>query len=1304
MKPQLLLLAILLAISLSVSAQVSVSTDGSLPDNSAMLDVKSTSKGMLIPRVSLTGINVSVPIASPAVGLLVYNTADAGTPPNNVFKGFYYWNGIRWISVAMPQGISNGDMLYWDGTQWVLVPAGDPSQILRLCDSVPTWGPCIPSITTTPITNVTPTSVVSGGNITNDGGEAVTARGVCWNTAGGPTTYDSYIDDGSGTGAFASDVTGLSSGIIYSLRAYATNSVGTAYGNEIVFCTDGSDSQSCAGIPTFTYGGQIYNTVRIGTQCWMRENLNYGNMINGSLAQTDNQVVEKYCYDNDPTACPRFGALYQWDELMNYSTQEGTQGICPSGWHIPSDGEFCTLVTYLDPNVICEYMTSWTGTNGGGKMKETGTTHWFSPNGGATNSSGFTGFGGGYSYNGVFSFIMSAGHWWTSTTYSSTHGLWQLRYNDALIGYYRHPAQYGFSVRCIKAPLPVVTTSAVIDITPISATGGGEVISDGESPVIDYGVCWNTTGAPTLGDTYNNAELNYNTFSCQINDLVPNTTYYVRAFATTANGTGYGNQVSFTTPEEPIPVTAWELAGNSGTNQWTNFIGTTDFRPLIFRTNNTISGQIDPSLWNTALGYQSFITNDGGTNNSSFGYMSLSGNTTGAFNTAGGSSAMAQNSKGLWNTAYGAQALMTNSTGGNNTAIGSDALFNNANGISNVALGNGAGYYETGSNKLFIDNQARANEADGRGKALVYGVFDANPANQRLTLNANVGIGTLSPTNRLHIVSEDNPLRLEGLQTTTNSDVLVVDADGVVSKRIGNFNLGWSLTGNSGTDPSTDFIGTTDNKPLKFRVNNYSSGIIDPFSFNTALGHLSLSSNISGEYNSGFGYYALNANSTGTRNTAIGFGTLLLNTEGSWNTAIGSGALLYNLTGGNNTAIGAGSLEANIEGFENSAIGIRSMYTQQTGNNNTALGTDALYSNSSGSMNVALGNAAGYYETGSNKLFIDNQQRADEADGKEKALVYGMFDPDPANQQLTLNANVGINTTTPDPSAALDVSSLTKGLLLPRMTEAQINAISNPADGLLVYCTDCSINSNTGTMAIYIAGLWRSYNVTNCISHPLSPSEGIHVPSYTQIVWNWDTVSGATGYKWNNSNDYATATDMGSTTSKTETGLTCNAAFTRYVWAYNICGFSGPGNLSASTLDSALTYPGSTHTVCDCVNLGGVVFTVLENGNSYTLCKISNTTSPSGWTQASHWQRYNNRGGNGDWCGHHLGTLPLYFSNQSGYAYYGDGTAPCLHGSPCDACQEFWHDMSGNILELHCVENPSSFPTTGTVRQEIGCK
>ena len=188
----------------------------------------------------------------------------------------------------------------------------------------------------------------------------------------------------------------------------------------------------------------------------------------------------------------------------------------------------------------------------------------------------------------------------------------------------------------------------------------------------------------------------------------------------------------------------------------------------------------------------------------------------------------------------------------------------------------------------------------------------------------------------------------------------------------------WNLTGNSGTNPATNFIGTTDAQPLRFRVNNTWAGEIHPSSGNVflglgagnintigqaniAIGEHSLFANTSGYNNTANGYYILSSNTTGANNTASGYQALFNNTTGDNNTAIGVLALYTNTTGVNNTANGKQALEGNTTGNNNTAHGYLALSTNSTGNNNTANGTQALNSNTAGNFNTATVSACSIF-------------------------------------------------------------------------------------------------------------------------------------------------------------------------------------------------------------------------------------------------------------------------------------------------------------------------------------------------------
>jgi len=274
-----------------------------------------------------------------------------------------------------------------------------------------------PTVTTTTITNITQTTATGGGNVTSQGSSLVTARGVCWSTSSNPTISDPHTTDGSGTGSFTSNITGLTANTPYYVRAYATNSAGTSYGSQVSFTTTGSSAgEPCPGMPTITDSrdGQVYPTVQIGSQCWLQKNMNYS-------------TGNSWCYDNNSSNCNTYGRLYDF--------HTAALGACPSGWHLPSDAEWTALTDFLGGELIA-----------GGKMKEAGTAHWLSPNTGATNSSGFTALPGGRrNDNGDFEDLTSYAYFWSSP-YA---WYWILGYHfENVLGsnYYN---TYGFSARCV---------------------------------------------------------------------------------------------------------------------------------------------------------------------------------------------------------------------------------------------------------------------------------------------------------------------------------------------------------------------------------------------------------------------------------------------------------------------------------------------------------------------------------------------------------------------------------------------------------------------------------------------------------------------------------------------------------------------------------------------------------------------------------------------------------------------------------------------------------------------------------------
>jgi uncharacterized protein (TIGR02145 family) len=192
----------------------------------------------------------------------------------------------------------------------------------------------------------------------------------------------------------------------------------------------------CPGIATVVYLGKTYNTIQLGDQCWLKENLDVGTMINGIDTSKNNGIIEKYCYNNNTANCTTYGALYQWDEAMQYVTTSRAQGICPTGWHIPDTTELVTLSTMVGGNGLpLDAIGQGAGTN---------TTGFSAMLGGIRDHSSF-----------LFAYLNTFVYHWSSTVYADGQATWaayMMTQNDtenAIVVDFLHEL-YGFSVRCIK--------------------------------------------------------------------------------------------------------------------------------------------------------------------------------------------------------------------------------------------------------------------------------------------------------------------------------------------------------------------------------------------------------------------------------------------------------------------------------------------------------------------------------------------------------------------------------------------------------------------------------------------------------------------------------------------------------------------------------------------------------------------------------------------------------------------------------------------------------------------------------------
>jgi len=320
----------------------------------------------------------------------------------------------------------------------------------------------LPLVTTAEVVDLTSNSATSGGNVLEDGGGAITARGVVWATFPNPSITDKtgITNDGTGVGVFTSYLTGLESETKYYVKAYATNSAGTAYGDEKNFTTPPPLCSNCLKDTV----GNVYHWVQIGTQDWMVENLRTTKYNDGTPIQLvtgdhdwavlDTATGGAYCYYNNDadTYKETYGAIYNFAAVR-------TGKLAPKGWRVPSREDWLTLMEYLGGTDVA-----------GGKLKETDTipnagAHWNPPNTGATDEYGFKGLPGGFryaraDYDAIWAGINTHALYQTTTTYDgwpdngSYNGEWSyyaiLWFDKAALNIPYWNKQAGCSVKCVR--------------------------------------------------------------------------------------------------------------------------------------------------------------------------------------------------------------------------------------------------------------------------------------------------------------------------------------------------------------------------------------------------------------------------------------------------------------------------------------------------------------------------------------------------------------------------------------------------------------------------------------------------------------------------------------------------------------------------------------------------------------------------------------------------------------------------------------------------------------------------------------
>ena len=309
------------------------------------------------------------------------------------------------------------------------------------------------------VNSVTSTTAQCSGSVVTDNGYAVTERGVCWSTSHNPTIYHNRTVDGAGMGSFISSLTGLTPGTVYYVRAYARTNAGVIYGGEVQFTTP----TLCGTSTVKDYDQNVYHTVQIGDQCWMKENLRSTHYADGTTIGSGNNnsgsTTTAYYYTLSGPI--EYGYLYNWKAVMRNSSSSmanpsGIQGVCPTGWHVPSDAEWAALESFLSSqdSYLCSNNTAYIAKALASNSGWTTNTNTCVVGNGQSNNNvtGFSALPAGYHYSSSsYSKFGTSAIFWSSTQ-ASTGFAWcrELLNNSAIVNRIDYNTTYGHSVRCLR--------------------------------------------------------------------------------------------------------------------------------------------------------------------------------------------------------------------------------------------------------------------------------------------------------------------------------------------------------------------------------------------------------------------------------------------------------------------------------------------------------------------------------------------------------------------------------------------------------------------------------------------------------------------------------------------------------------------------------------------------------------------------------------------------------------------------------------------------------------------------------------
>ena len=402
-----------------------------------------------------------------------------------------------------------------------------------------------PTVTTANVSQVSEITAICGGNVTSDGGDPVYERGVCWSTSHNPTTANAHLSNGSGTGSFTINVTGLSPNTTYYVRAYASNNVGTSYGEEKSFTTIDMFTSLLPYTTNFYNDNSWYLNNGACSNYWTK------NATLGLFVTNDNTTAGYDINSSSVVMAEKLLMMPSSDSIhLEFDVRVG------------GESSFDYLKVFLSPSSV-DYVPS---TSHNAQSDKSYSTY-------AVDFSDFKSQTGNSSYPYMLNLTNGNGTVHISLNVENPNANWTAKLvflwrNDSSLGEQPGAIISSLSVSEVSEPvippsLPTVATNNVNNITSSSASCGGNVTSDGGDPVYERGVCWSTSHYPTTSNPHTTDGTGTGGFTSSITGLTPNTTYFVRAYATNSAGTAYGNEVSVITACGDVIVT---ISGNSSVN------------------------------------------------------------------------------------------------------------------------------------------------------------------------------------------------------------------------------------------------------------------------------------------------------------------------------------------------------------------------------------------------------------------------------------------------------------------------------------------------------------------------------------------------------------------------------------------------------------------------------------------------------------------------------------------------------------------------------------------------------------------